>query len=154
MNIDKQYAWQSGSNSNSRENSTLLSRNVRGLDIGKSGCGKTTVTFNLLLQHNWLDYNHLYVFGKSLHQQEYKVLKKGFEAGLSKHQISYVFANQEALHAANVSPLTAIDTFSGARSGKINADFYDDCQVIPYRLHWAHAKEPDAVGRLLPMKAE
>ena len=42
-----------------------------------------------------------------------------------------VFANQEALHAANVSPLTAIDTFSGVRSGKIKADFYDDCQDIP-----------------------
>ena len=80
---------------------------------------------------NWLDYNHLYVFGKSLHQQEYKVLRKGFQAGLSKQQISNVFNNQEALNAANISPLTAIDTFSGARSGKIKADFYDDCRDIP-----------------------
>ena len=42
--------------------------------------------FNLLLQPGWLDYNHLYVFGKSLHQQEYKVLRKGLEAGLSKQK--------------------------------------------------------------------
>ena len=42
-----------------------------------------------------------------------------------------MFANQEALHAANVSPLTAIDTFSVARSGKIKEDFYHDCQDIP-----------------------
>ena len=131
MNIDKQYTWQPGNSSNSRENSPLLPRNVRALVIGKSGCGNTTVIFNLLLQPNWLDCNHLYVFGKSLHQQEYKVLKKGFEVGLSKQQISNVFANQEALHAANVSPLTAIDTFSGARSGEIKSDFYDDCQDIP-----------------------
>ena len=53
--------------------------------------------FNLLLQPGLLDYNHLYVFGKSLHQQEYKVLRKGFEAGLSKKQISNVFNSQEAL---------------------------------------------------------
>ena len=59
------------------------------------------------------------------------VSRKGFEAGLSKQQVSNVFANQEALHAANVSPLTAINTFSGVRSGKIKADFYDDCQDIP-----------------------
>ena len=53
--------------------------------------------FNLLLQPGWFDYNHLYVFGKSLHQQEYKVLRKGLEAGLSKQQISNVFNSQEAL---------------------------------------------------------
>ena len=105
MNINKQYAWQSNNNK-SRENSPILPGNVRGLVIGKSGRGETTVIFDLLLQPNRLDYNHLYVFGKSLRQQEYKVLGKGFEAGLSKQQVSNVFANQEALYAANISPLT------------------------------------------------
>ena len=50
-----------------------------GLVIGKSGRGTR------------LDYNHLYVFGKSLHQQEYKVLKKGLGVGLSKEQVSNLF---------------------------------------------------------------
>ena len=59
------------------------------------------------------------------------MLQKGFEAGLNKQQISNVFANQEALVLANISPLTAIDTFSGAPNGKIKADVYDDCQSIP-----------------------
>ena len=85
MNINKQYSWQSVEDC--RENNPLLPRNLRGLVIGKSGCGKTTVIFNLLLQPGWLDYNHLYVIGKSLHQQEYKVLRKGLDAGLSKQQI-------------------------------------------------------------------
>ena len=80
MNISKQYAWPT---ENYRENSPLFPQNMRGLVIGKSGCGKTTVIFNLLLQPGWLDYNHLYVFGKILHQQEYKVLRKGLNAGLS-----------------------------------------------------------------------
>ena len=70
MNINKQYAWQSAEDR--RENNPLLPRNL--LEIGKSGCGNTTVIVNLLLQPGWLDYNHLYVFGKSIHQQEYKVL--------------------------------------------------------------------------------
>ena len=56
---------------------------------------------------------------------------QGFEAGLRKQQIHNVFANQEALRVANFSPLTSIDTFSGARNGKITADFYDDCPNIP-----------------------
>ena len=70
------------------------------------------------------------MFGKCLHQQEYKVLRKRFNAGSSKQQISNLFSSQEALHTENISP-TAIETFSGARNGKIHADFYDDCQDIP-----------------------
>ena len=52
---------------------------------------------NLLLQPGWQDCNHLHVFGKSLHQQEYKILSKGLDAGLSKQQISNLFNSQEAL---------------------------------------------------------
>ena len=107
--------------------SHLLPQNLRGLVIGKSGCGKTTVIFNLLLQPGWPDYNHLYIFGKSLRQQEYKIPRKGFEGGLSKRQISNVFNSQEMLQ----SPLIAIEKYSGVRNGEIRADFYDDCQNIP-----------------------
>ena len=67
----------------------------------------------------------------SLRHQKYRMLQKGFKAGLNKQQISNVFANQEVLRVANISPLTAIYTFSGARNGKMKADFYDDCQNIP-----------------------
>ena len=84
--------------------------------------------FNILLQPRWLDYNHLYVFGKNLHQQQYKVLRKGLDAGLSKLHVSNLFNSQEAL--GNISPLTAIGKFSGVRNGKIQAR-YDDCQDIP-----------------------
>ena len=125
MNISKQYDWRP--TGNCRENNPLLPQSLRGLVIGNSGCGKTTVIFNLFLQPGWLDYNHLYVFGKSLYQQEYKVLRKGFEGGLSKQQISNVFNSQEALD----SSLIAIEKCSGARNGEIRADVYDDCQNIP-----------------------
>ena len=73
---------------------------------------KTTVIFNLLLQPGCLDYNHLYVFGKSLHQLEYKVLRKGSEGGLTKQKISNVFNSQEVLQA----PRIAIEKYSGVRS--------------------------------------
>ena len=114
------YAWRPA------ENNPLLPQNLR---IGMSECGKTTVIFNLLLQPGWLDYNHLYVYGKSLHQQEYKVLRKGLEAGLSKQQIYNVFNSQEAL--GNISPLRVIEKLNGVRNGKIRADIYNDCQNIP-----------------------
>ena len=129
MNIESNYAW--SSTGLTRENSPLLPKNIRGLIIGKSNCGKTTLILNLLLQTNWLDYNHLYVFGNSLHQQEYVILKKGFQNGLDKKQISNLFMNQELLKKAHLSPLKVLDDYTGVRHGNIKADFYSDCSLIP-----------------------
>ena len=129
MNVSDSYTWNTGKIL--RNNNPLLPQNIRGLIVGKSNCGKTTLLLNLLLQPDWLDYNHLYVFGKSLHQQEYQILKKGFTDGLSKNQVSNLFRNQEVLVRVNLSPQEAIDTYGGVRSGSVKADFYDDCASIP-----------------------
>ena len=128
MNITNNYSWRTTA---SRQNSPLLPSNIRGLIIGKSNCGKTTLIFNLLLQPEWLDYSHLYIFGKSLHQPEYKIIRKGFEEGLSKRQVSNLFTQQDVLSKANVSPLEAIEQYDGIKDGGIIANFYDDCTAIP-----------------------
>ena len=99
--------------------------------MDKSNCGKTTLLLNLLLQPDWLDYNHLYVFGQSLYQQNYRILRKGYEVGLSKKQVTNIFLHQNALTTVNLSPLEAIDEYSGVRNGSIKANFYDDCTMIP-----------------------
>jgi len=52
--------------------------------VGKSGCGKTTLLLNLLLQPGWLDYSQLSVFGKSLFQPECKILKKRFRRTIAE----------------------------------------------------------------------
>ena len=57
-----------------RFNHPLLPRSIRGIIIGKSGCGKMALLLNLLLRPGWLDYDNLCIFGKSLFQLEY--LKK------------------------------------------------------------------------------
>ena len=54
----KNLAW--NENQNRRCNNPLLSKGIRGLIIGKSGCGKTTLLINLLLRPGRLDYNNKY----------------------------------------------------------------------------------------------
>ena len=56
--------------------SPLLPQGIRRLIIGKSGCRKTKLLINLLLRPGWLDYNNINIFGKSLLQPEYHILKK------------------------------------------------------------------------------
>ena len=86
--------------------------------IGKSNCGKTTILLNLLLQPEWLDYNHLYVFGNTLHQQEYQILRKGFEVGLTKKQIENIFINQSEFDKLAIPALDAIEQYNGEKKGK------------------------------------
>ena len=67
MEIDQCFAWKK---ENDRNNSPLLPKDIRGLIVGKNNCGKTTLILNLLLKPGWLDYDHLFVFGRSLPQRE------------------------------------------------------------------------------------
>ena len=73
MNISEYFSWKS--QLVKRSNNPLLPNSIRGLIIGKSNCGKTTLLLNLLLKPNWLDHNHLHVFGNTLHQKEYHVIQ-------------------------------------------------------------------------------
>ena len=79
----KDLSW-NDETSSSRFKNPLLPRSIRGLIVGKSGCGKTTLLLNLLLNPGWLDYDNLQVFGRSMFQPEYKILKKSFEEKLPK----------------------------------------------------------------------
>jgi len=87
----KNLSW--NENTTNKNNHPLLPRRLRGLIVGKSDCGKTTLLLNHLLQPGLLDYSKFSVFGKSLFQPEYKILRKGFEEQLPKASIMRVFEN-------------------------------------------------------------
>ena len=73
-------AW--NENLSKRCNHPLLPKGIRGLIIGKSGCGKTTLLINLLLRPGWLDYNNINSLVKVCFNQSIisssKLLKKSY----------------------------------------------------------------------------
>ena len=69
-----------------RFNHPLLPRSIRGIIVGKSGCGKTTLLLNLLLRLGWLDYvTFLYlekVFFNLNTEYLKKLLKKNYQKNI------------------------------------------------------------------------
>ena len=103
----KNLAW--NENLNKHCNRPLLPQGIRGLSIGKFGCAKTTLLINLLLRLDWLDYNNINIFGKSLFQPEYLILRKAFEGKLPKEVIIRLFEIQNEITDLGISPISVVE---------------------------------------------
>ena len=136
----KDLSW--NETSTKRFNHPLLPKSIRGIILGKSGCGKTTLLLNLLLRPGWLDYNTLSVFGKSLFQPEYRILKKAFEEKLPKEAIVQLFDLRDAAQELGASPSTIVEEMAKARNDKlgipwashpsgIECSFYESSEDVP-----------------------
>jgi len=108
-----------------RNNNPLLQNSIRACIVGKSGCGKTNLLLNLLL-NDYLDYDHLYIFSKSLHQPEYQVLIKGLENNLPKEVIAELIKKKltDDYYIEKIGQ--GIDN-----KNKITVECYDDSSSIP-----------------------
>ena len=124
----KNLAW--NENLSKRCNHPLLPKGIRGLIIGKSWCGKTTLLINLLLRS---DYNNINIFGKSLFQPEYHILKKAFEEKLPKEVIIRLFENQNEISDLGVAPISFVEEIAKNIRNKSDLDcnFYESADDVP-----------------------
>ena len=99
-----------------RNNNQLLPLSIRACIIGKSGCGKTNLLMNLLLDQfkgeDYLDYNNLYIFSTTLFQPCYQALINGFENGLTKREIRECFLRQNFIIEEKENPKPIINVAS------------------------------------------
>jgi len=116
-----------------RSNNPLLPRSIRGLIVGKSACGKTTLLLNLLLRPGWLDYNNLSIFGKSLFQPEYRILKKAFEEKLPKEAIVNLFNSRDEIMNLNFSPAKIVEEMAKNidYASDIDCSFFETAEDVP-----------------------
>jgi hypothetical protein len=88
---------------------------------------------NLLLRPGWLDYNNLNVFGKSLFQPEYRIIKTAFEQKLPKELIVQLFSMRDEITQKNVDPTTVLEEVGrdNALKSDIQCKFYESSGDVP-----------------------
>ena len=127
----KNRAW--NENLSKHCNHPLLPQGIRGLIMGKSGCDKTTLLINLLLRPGWLDYNNVNIFGTSLFQPQYHILKKSFEEKLPKQVIIRSFENQNEITDLGISPISIVKEMAKEIRDRfdIECNFYQSAEDVP-----------------------
>jgi len=79
-----------------------------------------------------LDYDNLIVFGKSLLQPEYRILKKALEEQLPKEAIIRLLDNQDEIMQRSLSPIQLLEEMAKNQTGKydIECKFYESASDV------------------------
>ena len=95
----------------------------------------TALLMKMLLQENILDYNKLFVFGRSLHQPEYQIFKTGFGHQLPKFEITEILKHDSMINELDDKPehvATGLaQKLDDDEKGDISCEFYKDPGNIP-----------------------
>ena len=141
----KNFAW--NENRSKHCNHPLLPHGIRGLIIGKSECGKTTLLINLLLRLGWLEHNNINLFGKTLFQPEYHILKKAFEEKLPKHVIIRLFENQNEITDLGISSISIVEEMAKEIRDKsdVECQVYQSAEDVPDPRELSLEKESNGI---------
>ena len=84
------------------------------------------------MRPGWLDYDKLYVFGKSLFQPEHRILKKALEEKLPKESILRLFRNRDEIQRLNVCPSFIIEKMAedNRQKSDVHSEFYESSEDV------------------------
>ena len=63
---------------NCAKHAAFFPKNIFCITAGATGCGKTNLVLNLLLNEGFLDYSDVYIYSSTLHQPSYNLLKRHY----------------------------------------------------------------------------
>ena len=88
---------------------------------------------NLLLRPGWLDYDNLCVFGKSLFQPEYRILKKAFEENLPKECILRLFEMKNEIQNSQIPPSIVVQEWAKSikNESNVKCNFFENGSDVP-----------------------
>lgn len=131
IEVTDTFVWKARNTNDKKHHAYFLPQNIRCLIIGKSGFGKSTLLFHLLLEPGILDYNTITVCGNSLHQPEYRVMEIALRKKLSKSQIKVLFEEQDEIEKCGGYE-KLLQSYNGECKGSvIQSDFFSDVNNIP-----------------------
>ena len=117
-----------------RSNHPLLPKSIRGIIVGKSGCGKMTLLLNLLLKPGWLITITFAYSEKSLFQPEYRILKKAFEENLPKEYILRLFNMRDEIQNSQIPTSVVVQEWARSirnNNSNIKCHFFEMASDIP-----------------------
>ena len=91
------------------------------------------ITNKPVLRPIWLDYKNINIFGKSLFQSEYHILKKAFEEKLPKEEFIRLFENQNEITKFGISPISVVEEMAKEIRDKsdVVCNFYQLAEDAP-----------------------
>ena len=115
-----------------RFNNPLLPRSIRGIIVGKSGCGKTTLLLTFYLGRAG-SITIIFAYSESLFQPEYRILKKAFEENLPKEYILRLFNMRDEIQNSQVPPSIVVQEWAKSvkKKSDVKCNFFETASDVP-----------------------
>ena len=116
-----------------RFNNPLLPRSIRGIIVGKSGCGKMNFCLIFYLDRDGSIMITFAYSEKSLFQPEYRILKKAFEENLLKECIVSLFNMRDEIQNRQVPPLRLLQEWAKSieNESNVKCNFFETASDVP-----------------------